>query len=149
MHGRTLVTGTLMIALGVIASTAGLREMDKLRELREYGLRASARVVEIDSYREKVTSPISYIPVLEWTTADGHTVRVQAGFSSPQQSSWRIGERFSVRYDPQQPDQRYLVERPDRPALSRLVDHLGLVIGGIFLLTGLAIFVMGLRRHSR
>ncbi len=147
MKGRTLVTGALMMALGVIAGTAGLLEMERMRELRENGLAAEARVVAIDSYREKSTSPVSYIPVLEWTTGDGRSVRASAGFSSPRQEDWRIGQRFTVRYDPQQPQRRFLVERPDRPALAALVDHLGLVIGAIFLIAGLAVFISGLRRR--
>jgi len=94
------VMGVIAALVSVLLGSLATRETLRAMRLRSHGVRASGTIVALESYRKR--SSILYLPVFEFQTAPGSTVRVtcQQG-SSP--SPFREGDAISVLYLPNDP----------------------------------------------
>jgi hypothetical protein len=104
----------LFVGAGIACAVAGARIARRTRDFNRRAVRVSGLVVEL-SYegRGDPTSASAggyWVPVLEFTTAEGRPVRTRAMYGSVPAPA-RPGDHVMVLYDPQQPARALVADR--------------------------------------
>ena len=134
----SLMIGTILLAIGLSVSFLGYQELKSTHSLLETGERTQARVVTVNYLSpSQQGKTASYIPVVAWKSKDGKNIEVVAGFSSPDSSSYRIGDTFTVTYDLNKPETRYYITRQGSIPKPRFTDYITMIIGAVFGIFGM------------
>jgi uncharacterized protein DUF3592 len=109
-----LVVAALLVAVGLALLAAGTRTRAAARRFDARAVRVPGVVVELRlarGYRGPgdVSSGF-WVPVLEFTTADGRPIRTAAMYGSVPAPA-RPGDRVQVVYDPDQPTRAQVADR--------------------------------------
>jgi Protein of unknown function (DUF3592) len=90
----------LLIVVGAVLTLGGIRELSRVLGIRRHGLRTEGTVVDVKETRTS-TTPASY-PVVEFTTAEGRTIRFTSRVSLP--IVIEVGQAVPVRYRSDDPE---------------------------------------------
>ena len=133
-----LVLGIILVAVGCIAGLFGCQELEDLKSLIETGEQTQATVIKVDYLSpSKQGDQGQYIPIVQWQSKQGKSIEVRANLSSPQGTTYRVGNKLNVIYDPDQPNERYYVAKQGQQPKPRITDYVTLIIGIVFGLGGL------------
>ena len=128
-------------------SVFGYIELQDVVSLFKNGQNAQAVMIEMDYIPSQNTGGTTkYIPVVQWITKDQKTIEVRANFSTPQEKDYKIGQSFSVVYDPKKPATRYYVMAHGDTPKTRITDYVVLIIGAVFSLGGISMILVAARQ---
>lgn len=151
------VIGILLcvVGAGLLAGGFGLRHF--LARRRRRGVRTDGTIVDFRTRfgsssigsppmdPQGIATPIStgggpaYYPIVEFTTADGQTVRATSPIGSNPRPG-RVGDAAVVYYDPRDP-QRVVVDTRRSRAMTGCGEIVLVGIGGFMLVVGIALLV--------
>ena len=135
-----------MLVLGAWVFFLGWEERARVTALMEEGAQAVGEVVRVEIEPRRNQSELdSYLPVVAWETTGGQRIVARTGFGAQDPQAFHVGDRFPVYYDPADPEGRFYVPYPGSSPVRVLMDNLGLIIGGVFLLGGISMLRAGLK----
>jgi hypothetical protein len=94
----------VVVVVGAVLTLGGIYELSRVLGIRRHGLRTEGTVVDVEETTEgDPTSPtLAQYPVVEFTTAEGRTIRFTSRLSLP--IAIAVGKAVPVRYHSDHPD---------------------------------------------
>ncbi len=132
--------GIIAILLGVATGIYGVIQIQNINNLLDHGQQAVAETVSVDySIAQKPGERPTFYPVVSWRTDAGDTVTVAAGFGGPDEKAYHKGDRYTVFYDPDAPDEQFYVTPLGEAPAVRWLDAVPLGIAVVFVAIGLSL----------
>jgi Protein of unknown function (DUF3592) len=94
----------LVVVVGAVLTLGGILELSRVLGIRSHGLRTEGTVVDVE---ERIEGPsesatLASYPVVEFTTAEGRTIRFTSRLSLP--IAIEVGKAVPVRYRSDNPE---------------------------------------------
>jgi len=138
LKAGSFTIGSILLAVGITVSFVGYQYIRGVYSLLETGERTQAKVVKVNYLPpSQQGNTASYIPLVAWKSKAGKSIEVVAGFSSPDSSSYRVGDNFTVIYDLNAPETEYYIIRSNSRPKPRFTDYITIIIGVVCCLFGI------------
>ncbi|MFI2764518.1 DUF3592 domain-containing protein [Streptomyces echinatus] len=122
---REWLVSLIPLTIGLVFLGVGVHGRRRASALRRGGVDAEAWIVRHESRRDHDGGGTFHYPVAAWTAQDGTRCEYSSWFGrSKVGSSFGVGARVTVRYDPETP-QRFTIEGWDVKWLDLLFTGLG------------------------
>jgi hypothetical protein len=94
----------LVVVVGAVLTLGGIRELVRVLGIRRHGLRIEGTVVDVEETTEgtPTRATLASYPVVEFTTAEGRTIRFTSRLSLP--IVIEVGKAVPVRYRSDDPE---------------------------------------------
>jgi Protein of unknown function (DUF3592) len=94
----------LLIVAGAVLTLGGILELSRVLGIRRHGLRTEGIVVDVEERTEGTPeeATLASYPVVEFTTAEGRTIRFTSRLSLP--IAIEVGKAVPVRYRSDDPE---------------------------------------------
>lgn len=94
----------LVVVVGAVLTVGGILELSRVLGIRRHGLRTEGTVVDVEERVEGTSESarLASYPVVEFTTAEGRTIRFTSRLSLP--IAIEVGKAVPVRYRSDDPE---------------------------------------------
>lgn len=131
-----ILVSSAMILVGILVMFFDRRKRGRCTEETEATIVGIRREINMD---QDSGNSSSYYPVFRFT-AGGATVEQTSNLSSSRRRKFKEGDVWQVRYNPEKPDEFYVVGVGGGTSAGIILIILGIVVAGFFLASHFGLF---------